>query len=124
MGGGREGQIHNSPYSPNFYSPITTYANDLKGHEEIDRFDYSCVSILYYMALEDFANKLIYIPYLNDVLTPNAEDVIRKSLDFSLCLPIHGERFNDLIIILKAWSGSILFIKKKNLPLSKLRSKL
>ena len=54
------------------------YGEYIKGHEEIDRFDYSCVSILYYMALEDFANKLIYIPYLNNVLTPNAEDVIRN----------------------------------------------
>lgn len=54
------------------------YGEYIKGHEEIDRFDYSCVSILYYMALEDFANKLLYIPYMNDVLIPNAEDVIRK----------------------------------------------
>lgn len=33
------------------------------------RFDYSCISIMYYMALEDFANKLVYIPYSKEVLT-------------------------------------------------------
>lgn len=33
------------------------------------RFDYSCISIMYYMALEDFLNKLIYTPYSSEVLS-------------------------------------------------------
>lgn len=32
-------------------------------------FDYSCISIMYYMSLEDFLNKLIYIPYARNVLS-------------------------------------------------------
>ncbi len=31
-------------------------------------FDYSCISIMYYMSLEDFINKLVFIPYADDVL--------------------------------------------------------
>ena len=33
------------------------------------QFDYSCISIMYYMALEDFVNRLIYIPYVKSVLS-------------------------------------------------------
>ena len=42
-----------------------------------DQFDYSCISIMYYMALEDFANKLVYIPYANDVLTKIPKKTVR-----------------------------------------------
>lgn len=35
---------------------------------EISNFDYSCISIMYYIALEDFINKIIYTPYFNSVL--------------------------------------------------------
>ena len=34
-----------------------------------DLFDYSCISIMYYMSLEDFINKLMFIPYANDILS-------------------------------------------------------
>lgn len=33
------------------------------------KFDYSCISIMYYMSLEDFLNKLLYIPYAKEVLS-------------------------------------------------------
>lgn len=38
-------------------------------------FDYSCISILYYMALEDFVNKLIYSAYAVEVLDSNRRAV-------------------------------------------------
>lgn len=65
------------------------YQQYIENHEEISKFDYSCVSILYYLALEDFVNKLLYIPYLNDVLIPHADDIIKKDFqDFFLILNI------------------------------------
>ena len=33
------------------------------------QFDYSCISIMYYMSLEDFLNKLVYTVYENEVLS-------------------------------------------------------
>lgn len=33
------------------------------------KFDYSCISIMYYMSLEDFLNKLVYTPYADEVLS-------------------------------------------------------
>lgn len=33
-----------------------------------ENFDYSCISIMYYMSLEDFVNKLIYTPFSKDIL--------------------------------------------------------
>lgn len=47
--------------------------------EEVDGFDYSCVSIMYYMALEEFINKLLYIPYRNNVLIKNKSDLFGSS---------------------------------------------
>ena len=37
------------------------------------KFDYSCISIMYYMSLEDFLNKLVYTPYANEVLSVISE---------------------------------------------------
>lgn len=34
-----------------------------------ENFDYSCISIMYYLALEDFVNRLLYTPYSKDVLS-------------------------------------------------------
>lgn len=45
------------------------YKQYVDGKEPNEQFDYSCISIMYYMALEDFANKLVYIPYAKDVLS-------------------------------------------------------
>ena len=45
------------------------YKQYVAGKEPNEQFDYSCISIMYYMALEDFANKLVYIPYAKDVLS-------------------------------------------------------
>lgn len=45
------------------------YNQYVAGKDPIDNFDYSCISIMYYMALEDFINKLIYIPYSREVLS-------------------------------------------------------
>lgn len=44
------------------------YQQYVKKRKPNGKFDYSCISIMYYMALEDFVNKLLYIPYSNDVL--------------------------------------------------------
>lgn len=33
------------------------------------KFDYSCISIMYYMSLEDFVNRMIYIPYEKEILS-------------------------------------------------------
>ena len=51
------------------------YSQYVKGKQAIDKFDYSCISILYYMALEDFANKLLYTGYATDILDANASAV-------------------------------------------------
>lgn len=45
------------------------YQQYVESREENNRFDYSCISIMYYMSLEDFINKLVYTPYRNDILT-------------------------------------------------------
>ncbi len=48
-----------------------------------NKFDYSCISIMYYMSLEDFINKLIYTPYADEVLSaiglPNPKDSAWRS---------------------------------------------
>ena len=43
-----------------------------------EKFDYSCISILYYMALEDFANKMLYSSYVTSVLDNNVSAVKRN----------------------------------------------
>ncbi len=51
------------------------YQEYILNQQAIQKFDYSCISILYYMALEDFVNKLVYAPYLNAVLIPDTNTV-------------------------------------------------
>lgn len=51
------------------------YQEYILNQQAIQKFDYSCISILYYMALEDFVNKLVYTPYLNAVLIPETNTV-------------------------------------------------
>lgn len=53
------------------------YVNKMK--EKVD-FDYSCVSIMYYKTLEDFINKLIWIPYRKEVLEKKSNEVISTNL--------------------------------------------
>lgn len=38
--------------------------------KEKESFDYSSVSLMYYLSLEDFLNKFLYHPYKKDVLSP------------------------------------------------------
>ena len=58
---------------PQIFSSLVSaeylYQQYVENHQPNNRFDYSCISILYYMALEDFINKLIYSPYMNEVLS-------------------------------------------------------
>ncbi len=58
---------------PKIFSSLVSaeylYKQYIDKQEANNRFDYSCISIMYYMALEDFANKLVYIPYSKEVLT-------------------------------------------------------
>lgn len=58
---------------PKIFSSLVSaeylYKQYIDKQEANARFDYSCISIMYYMALEDFANKLVYIPYSKEVLT-------------------------------------------------------
>lgn len=48
------------------------YQQYVEGKTPNGKFDYSCISIMYYMALEDFANKLLYTDYAKNVLDKNA----------------------------------------------------
>lgn len=50
------------------------YKQYVEDHDPKESFDYSCISIMYYMALEDFANKLVYTPYFNKVLKTVQKD--------------------------------------------------
>jgi len=54
------------------------YNQYVENREPNNQFDYSCISIMYYMSLEDFVNKLVFIPYAKDVLSKidkkNAKD--------------------------------------------------
>ena len=58
---------------PQIFSSLVSaeylYCQYVEGKKPIDNFDYSCISIMYYMALEDFINKLVYIPYSREVLS-------------------------------------------------------
>lgn len=58
---------------PKIFSSLVSaeylYKQYIDKQEANEKFDYSCISIMYYMALEDFANKLVYIPYFKEVLT-------------------------------------------------------
>ena len=58
---------------PNIFCSLVSaeylYRQYVEGKEPKDHFDYSCISIMYYMSLEDFLNKLVYIPYVKEVLS-------------------------------------------------------
>ena len=64
---------------PQIFSSLVSaeylYNQYITNQEPRENFDYSCISIMYYMALEDFVNKLIYTPYAIDILDPNSNDV-------------------------------------------------
>ena len=57
---------------PKIFSSLVSaeylYKQYIDKQQANENFDYSCISIMYYMALEDFANKLVYIPYSKEVL--------------------------------------------------------
>ena len=57
---------------PQIFSSLVSaeylYSQYVENGEPNDLFDYSCISIMYYMSLEDFINKLVFIPYADDVL--------------------------------------------------------
>ena len=54
------------------------YKQYVDGKEPNEQFDYSCISIMYYMALEDFANKLVYIPYADEVLSKIPKNTVKN----------------------------------------------
>lgn len=54
------------------------YKQYVEGKEPNEQFDYSCISIMYYMALEDFANKLVYIPYADEVLSKILKNTVKN----------------------------------------------
>jgi hypothetical protein len=64
---------------PDIFSTLVSaeylYQQYVDGKKKNDKFDYSCISIMYYMALEDFVNKLLYTPYAELVLNSNVSDV-------------------------------------------------
>jgi hypothetical protein len=64
---------------PDIFSTLVSaeylYQQYVDGKKKNDKFDYSCISIMYYMALEDFVNKLLYTPYAELVLNSNMSDV-------------------------------------------------
>jgi len=51
------------------------YYTYIDGREPIEGFDYSCISIMYFQALENLLNRVIYIPYKTSVLDPNLTDI-------------------------------------------------
>lgn len=44
------------------------YNQYVNNNEPLNNFDYSCISIMYYMALEEFLNKIIYTQYSTSIL--------------------------------------------------------
>ena len=58
------------------------YSQYIKDKQPLAKFDYSCISILYYMALEDFANKLLYTSYAINVLDRNASSIRRNYVPY------------------------------------------
>ena len=64
---------------PDIFSSLVSaeylYKQYVQDKEPNDRFDYSCISIMYYMALEDFTNKLLYTSYATDVLDQRSDEV-------------------------------------------------
>ncbi len=72
--------------SPNIFSSLVSaeylYNQYIKNKNPKINFDYSCISIMYYMSLEDFLNKLVYIPYSKEVLS-KIEKKDAKSFNFN-----------------------------------------
>lgn len=73
---------------PQIFSSLVSaeylYKQYVEQNSPIDHFDYSCISIMYYMALEDFANRLVYIPYEKDILANIDEcNTKRKSWQYN-----------------------------------------
>ena len=69
---------------PQIFSSLVSaeylYHQYVEGKSPMSNFDYSCISIMYYMALEDFINKLVYIPYSREVLSQiNSADLKNKT---------------------------------------------
>lgn len=60
---------------PDIFSSLVSaeylYRQYVMGKTPNAQFDYSCISIMYYMALEDFTNKLLYTSYATNVLDKN-----------------------------------------------------
>ncbi len=58
---------------PNIFCSLVSaeylYKQYVEDADENSKFDYSCISIMYYISLEDFLNKLVYTPYANDILS-------------------------------------------------------
>ena len=73
---------HLLPFSDIFCSLASAeylYSKYVKGRPNNDKFDYSCISIMYYMSLEEFVNKLVYTKYVDAVLEPNKAAIIDTS---------------------------------------------
>ena len=66
---------------PQIFSSLVSaeylYRQYVLNRKPINNFDYSCISIMYYMSLEDFINKLVYIPYANEVLSKLSKNKIK-----------------------------------------------
>lgn len=67
---------------PQIFSSLVSaeylYRQYVLNKEPINNFDYSCISIMYYMSLEDFINKLVYIPYANEVLSNLSKNTVKN----------------------------------------------
>ena len=50
------------------------YNQYVNNNEPLNNFDYSCISIMYYMALEEFLNKIIYTQYSTSILINYAKE--------------------------------------------------
>ena len=63
---------------PNIFDSLVSaeylYNQYVSNSEPINNFDYSCISIMYYMALEEFLNKIIFFPYSNSILINYKKD--------------------------------------------------
>lgn len=68
---------------PNIFSSLVSaeylYQQYVEHQVPNPNFDYSCISIMYYMSLEDFLNKLVYTPYSNIVLSGVSENDLSDS---------------------------------------------
>ncbi len=66
---------------PQIFSSLVSaeylYRQYVLNRAPINNFDYSCISIMYYMSLEDFINKLVYIPYANEVLSKISKKIVK-----------------------------------------------